>query len=178
MARKPKTKAEVKAAADRAEARSKTTKRAETLPKPPAVDATTAAVNKGHKLISQNDLKNLLRSIKSLEGDKDESVGMIREKIGYAVEKKNLHKKAFATCRQLDKMEPEKLADYFDNLLAYMDLLGLDERIKSVQRLPLPEGREPAETETPAAEPAPPEGSVSRPRLSVVPDEAENKIPA
>jgi len=189
---KPKSKAEVKAAADRAEARSKSTKKADVLPKTmtgktaaqpvEGESAVTRAVNKGYKLISQNDLRNLLRTCKGLKDDLDETTGILREKIGYAVEKKNLNKKAFAELRKLDKMEPEKLADYWDTLQAYMEMGGLFERIESVTRLPLgePQAAEAEGKSGETKEPAPPSETVSRPRLTVVNDETqtENKIPA
>ncbi len=138
------TKEQVKEAADRAEKRSKTTKKSDTLPKTttgkgasgPAESesAVTRAVNKGYKLISQNDLRNLVRTCKGLKDDLDETTGIIREKIAYAVEKKNLNKRAFSELRKLDKMEAEKLADYWDTLLAYMEMGGLMERIESITR--------------------------------------------
>lgn len=199
---KPKSKAEIKAAADRAEKRAKTTKKADTLPKTatgkvaaqPAdpTDYVAAAVNKGYKLPSQNDVRNLLKQCKGLKDDLDETTGLIREKIGYMVDKKNLNKKAFAELRKLDKMGAEKLADYWDTLMAYMDMAGLMEKMASVTRLPLGDGEAKTEEgdddadkvlaakDSHAAsgageEPAPPTEEVSRPRLAAV---AGQQIPA
>lgn len=189
---KPKSKAEVKAAADRAEKRSSAKKKPD-LPKTASgkvsaqplnadgLSSVQRAVNSGYKLISENDLNNLLKSINGLEGDKNETVGMIREKIGYAKEKKNLHTPAFALIRKFDKMEAEKLADYWSHLRAMMEMRKLDEKIESVNRLPLPEPAQKAEDGEKAQEPtpepetppvpettAPTEGNVSRPRLAMV----------
>lgn len=173
MARKKKpTKEEVKAAADRAEARAKKNRPKET-PKP---TATQAAVNKGYKLISQNDLRNLLKQCAGLKDDLDETTGILREKIAYAVDKKNLHKKAFAELRKLNKMEAEKLADYWDTLQAYMEMAGLMERMESVARLPLEDGKKGGDEDEKDEEPAPPAEAVSRPRLVAVNE--DDKIPA
>lgn len=174
MPRKKKpTKEEVKAAADRAEARAKKNKPKET-PKP---TATEAAVNKGYKLISQNDLRNLLKQCAGLKDDLDETTGILREKIAYAVDKKNLNKKAFGELRKLNKMEAEKLADYWDTLQAYMEMAGLMERMESVSRLPLGDGKKGGEEEAEKdEEPAPPAEAVSRPRLVSVNE--DDKIPA
>lgn len=161
---KPKSKAEVKAAADRAEKRSNAKKKPD-LPKTASgkvsaqplnadgLSSVQRAVNSGYKLISENDLNNLLKSINGLEGDKNETVGMIREKIGYAKEKKNLHTPAFALIRKFDKMEAEKLSDFWSHLRAMMEMRKLDEKIESVNRLPLPEPAQKAEDGEKAEEP-------------------------
>lgn len=171
MPRKKKpTKEEVKAAADRAEARAKKNRPKEE----PKTTATQAAVNKGYKLISQNNLRNLLKQCAGLKEDLDYTTGILREKIAYAVDKQNLNKRAFAELRKLNKMEAERLADYWDTLQAYMEMAGLMERMESVARLPLEDGKKTEDGDP--NEPAPPTEAVSRPRLAVVND--DDKIPA
>lgn len=152
---KPKTKAEIKAAADRAEKRGKTTKKADTLPKTASgkvaaqpknlprdddgkvIDFVTLAINKGYKLPSQNDIRSLLKKCDNYKADMGETNGLLREKIAYDAKHKNLDPKVFATLRRFNDMETEKLADFWDRLCAYMELAGLFERIESVTRLPL-----------------------------------------
>lgn len=194
MAKKSLSKAEVKAAADRAEDRSKkskSTKKADVKPKAkdkkkaaaaPEPEKTEERPLTGARVISQNDLRNLLKSIKLAEGEKDEAVGIIREKIGFAVEKKNLNKVAFAYVRKFDKMEAEKLADLWDTLELYMEMTGLFDRIESVAKLPFDAPKEPQEGEDDGEqakeEPAPPAETVSKPRLVSDNSEAAEKIPA
>ena len=114
-------------------------------------------------MISENDLRNLLRRCTTDANQIGTINDTLRERIADAVEKKHLDKKAFALLRRLDKMENEDLATFWDNMLAYMDMAGLSERIESVGKLPLPEPAEKVETEEPA------EGAgVSRPRLAAV----------
>lgn len=113
-------------------------------------------------MISQNDLKNLLRRCTTDANQIGTINGTLRERIADAVEKKHLDKKAFALLRRLDKMENEDLATFWDNFLAYMDMAGLNERIESVGKLPLPEPTEKEnEEQTEGA-------GVSRPRLAAV----------
>lgn len=102
--------------------------------------------------------------------------------IGNATEHQFLHRKAHGIYRQLDKMEPEKLAEFMFHFLYYLNIGGLFERAASVRSLDLDndggenggEGGEEAgsggggeaEPETPAKAAAPAdEGNVSRPRF-------------
>lgn len=176
MAKKKLTPAEVKAAADRAQKRSDDKKKgarpakkkaADKAPPEPAPEPERPYTSA--RMISQNDLRNLIKSIKIIEGDKDEASELISKKIKDAATKKNLDKKAFALIRRFDKMENEKLAAFWDNLEAYMDMAGLYERIESVGKLPLgdtvvreqPSDSEPKPGES-GEEPAPPAAAVPK----------------
>lgn len=53
------------------------------------------------------------------------------------VENNHLHVKAFNMCKALDRMSPEKLAEWADHFFPYYDMLGLADRAKTAQRLPL-----------------------------------------
>lgn len=116
------------------------------------------------QLIGASALKGLLRAKKATQAEVDETLGSYRSKLAYAVEKQHLHKKAYATLVQMDRMEPEKLAEYFDTLQAYMDMAGITKRIESVGRLPLADSRDGEDDdntdEQPAAAAAP---NVARP---------------
>lgn len=90
-------------------------------------------------LISAPQLNTLLKNCTSITKQTAELTGSLREKIGYAKEKQGLHSKAFSTLRQLDKMEPEKLLEYWTHLTAYMDMSGITERMESVGKLDLDE---------------------------------------
>lgn len=91
------------------------------------------------KLITENNLKSLLRSINSLTKDKDKAVGSIREKIGYAKANQHLHTGAFAWIRKLDKMEPEEAALFLDHFGHMLIASGIQAKIDQVQDLPLSE---------------------------------------
>ena len=116
--------------------------------------------------IGEKKLRQLLKEAKSASQDAHEITSSLGGKIASAVENDHLHKKAFATLRMLDKMTPEKLADYWDTLLYYMDISGLDERAKSAPRLSLENGKgedgEEDDEEAPAAE-AKPKGADVKP---------------
>ena len=93
------------------------------------------------------DVQTLVRRCKGQKKQIDEGVGVLREMIANAVEKKFLHKGAFAMARKLDNMEPEKLAEFFDHFDHYVDSLGLRARAESAPSLDLaePAGDEPVE---------------------------------
>lgn len=83
------------------------------------------------KAISQKKLRSLLASARSTKADVDEIVGGHRSEIADAVERNFLHKGVFATIKRLDRMEPEKLAEWRDTFDHYWDISGLDDRAKS-----------------------------------------------
>lgn len=104
----------------------------------PPAETTEAAPRVGASvLINQRQLKALLNATKSIANQTSELVGSLREKIAYAVEKQGLHKKAFAEVRKLDKMEPEQALEYETHRAAYMDMLGITEKINAAARLPM-----------------------------------------
>lgn len=88
-------------------------------------------------LINEKQLNVLLRHCKSTATQTGELTGSLREKIGYAVDKQGLHKKAFAELRRLDKMEPEQLLEYETHRKAYMDMAGITARMDAVGTLGL-----------------------------------------
>lgn len=96
-------------------------------------DETQAKPSEVEVLISERQLKTLLAQTRSTKKEIEALTGDLREKIANAVENQHLDKKAFATLRQLDRMEPEKLHGYWHTLLVYMDMSGLMKRIESVK---------------------------------------------
>lgn len=85
--------------------------------------------------ISQKKLKTLLAECRSAYKDTREINGELGAKIKDAIENENLHKKAFATIRSLDRMEPEKLADFLDMFEYYLDISGLKKRAEDVMKM-------------------------------------------
>lgn len=102
-------------------------------------------------------LKKLRGIFRGMKNDIDEARGTYGAAVGEAVEKKHLHKRAWATALKEDRMEPEALAEYYDHLNHYRDELGLIERAESAPRLEVDgdrseadDGDEEAENEEPA----------------------------
>ncbi len=118
----------------------------------------TAAKKIVRQLTPEKDLVALLRACKGHERNIQEYVGSLREKIGYCVEKKHLHKKAFGWCRQLDKMESEDVAALLDHFHHYLDVSGIQKRADDAPGLEL-------EPEKGEEEPATDDGKVSRPKF-------------
>ncbi len=54
-----------------------------------------------------------------------------------AVENNHLHRKAFRAAVAEDRMEAEKLAEYYEQLEYYRDVLGLADRAKNAPSLPM-----------------------------------------
>lgn len=116
-------------------------------------------------MINEKALKGLLKAKRATAAEVDEINGGYRSKLAFAVEKQHLHKKAYATVVQMDRMAAgslEKLAEYWDVLNAYMDMSGLMKKIESVGRLDLGDGAETDDDETGEADPAP---NVARPQF-------------
>ena len=99
----------------------------------------SAEVEQAEVLIADAQLKKLLKEGESLASQVGELNGALREKIGYAKEKHNLHTGAFSMVRRLwkKKKSPEKLAEEYRTFLAYMEKSGLNDIINDVSRLPL-----------------------------------------
>lgn len=88
--------------------------------------------------ISSRHLKQLLKDDDDYKGKIDGLAGELRETISNAAQKRNLHKKAYADLKKMHRMESnEKLAEYWHNLLAMMQMAGIMARIDSVLALPL-----------------------------------------
>lgn len=105
--------------------------------KAPIQAAEVGKAGQSRRVITENDLKKLMRSCASLKGEADSITGTLREKIAYSVEHHYLDKSVFALIRRLDKMEPEKLLIFLENFDHYLDISGLNARADSVGKLPL-----------------------------------------
>jgi hypothetical protein len=120
--------------------------------KPKKTKTTEAATESDVRpAISQRKLRELMSSARKAQNNISEISGGLGSEIKLAVEKNHLHRKAFRIIVQADRMEPEKLADFFDCLDHYRDISGLNERAASAERLPMPEGE--ADEEEADAEP-------------------------
>lgn len=117
-----------------------------------AVEQPEAKEPKARPAISQNKLKTLMAAARSTNKEVAELTGTLAQKIAVAVENDHLHKKAFGVIRMLDKMEPEKLADFLDCFDHYLDISGLEKRAESVARMDFGPGEEASEA---SAEPKP-----------------------
>jgi len=107
-------------------------------------------------LIDERKLNKLLDADNGFKEEISGVVGTQREKIGYAVEHDHLHKEAYADLKRYDRVKtPEKLAERFLTLLAYMQMRGLFERINSVPRLDLEEPAQPTPSATTKTKPGP-----------------------
>jgi hypothetical protein len=94
------------------------------------------------KQIGVNALKDLVKLTRSTKNDVSEMAGRLGEAIANAVENKHLHRKAFRAVLAEDRMEPDKLADFYDAQDYYRDILGLIDRANSAPRLSLVAGTE------------------------------------
>jgi hypothetical protein len=92
--------------------------------------------------ITEKKLKALLNAARSTTKEVATLTGTIREKIAYAQEHDHLATGPFALIRRLDRMEPEKLADFMDSFEHYMDISGLDARRQQAQRLEFGPGKD------------------------------------
>lgn len=89
--------------------------------------------------INERKLRELMKSARRAHADTAEINGGLGSEIKQAVENNHLHRKAFRLIVQLDRMEPEKLADFIDCFDHYFDISGLADRAKQVASLPLQE---------------------------------------
>ena len=118
----------------------------------PEAETTTTAVADNPKMISPNKLKKLLTHARKAHQDGRSIAGELGSAIKTAADNDNLHKKAFASVRSADRMEPEALADYFAHRDYYEETLGLRKRAGSVMRMDFGDGdgAEPDEDGDPA----------------------------
>lgn len=84
---------------------------------------------------SPKKLKALLKTAEHTKTNMQELAGELGQQIKDAVEKDHLHRKAFSVLRTMDRMTPEKLADFWDTLQYYVDVSGIGERAKSAPRM-------------------------------------------
>lgn len=93
-------------------------------------------------MIKASKLNSLLVTARKAYKDQRAISGELGAEIKEAAEHDNLHKKAFAMIRGIDRLEPEKLADFFAHFDYYCDVSGLRKRAGSVMRMPLDDGKE------------------------------------
>ena len=115
------------------------------------------------KMITKSALASILALDRRTKAEQSELAGELGNKIAHAVETYGTNRKALGMIRQLNRMEPEKLADFLDHFDYMLDVSGLEKRAESVQRLPLADAKDGVEEpEAPVAEP---NGKVSRPQF-------------
>lgn len=90
--------------------------------------------------IPEAKFKSLLKKVEAHYKDGQAAAGGAGELISNASEYHHLHKKAFSVFRQLNRMSPEKLADFLDHFDYYRDIGGLDEIAASAPRFDVIEG--------------------------------------
>jgi hypothetical protein len=90
--------------------------------------------------INERKLKSLLGSARKTYKDTRSAAGTLGEQIRSAVEHDHLHAKAFRSVVAEDRMEPEKLAEFYDAQEFYRDILGLNERASSAPKFEVIEG--------------------------------------
>lgn len=96
----------------------------------------------------EKKLRTLMNSARSSSKEVKSINGAYREKVGEAVEDHHLHPKAWAAAVKEDKMEGEDLADYYDHLDYYRDVLGLNKRAEdATKNMDFGAGKEGEETE-------------------------------
>jgi len=89
------------------------------------------------RLISASKLRSLLSSAQKASEDCAEINAALGNEIKTAKERHNLHGKAFSTIKGVMNWEPEKLREFWDNLLFYWEASGLEKRAESAPRLSL-----------------------------------------
>lgn len=99
--------------------------------------AASAKTESAIKMPSKKLLSDLLAQARAAMQDTRDISGELGAKIKDASDNSHLHKKAFASVRAADRLEPEKLADYFAHRDYYEEVLGLRKRAEAVVRLPL-----------------------------------------
>jgi hypothetical protein len=108
-----------------------------------AADAAAAVAQSsapGRPVITENNLKKLMRSCNSLKGQQDSLLGSMREEIKNACDKQHLNKEIFALIRKLDKKTPESLNIFLEDLAHYLEISGLEARADSAPSLGMDRG--------------------------------------
>lgn len=106
-------------------------------PKPVAAEGAPPKTLQAQAMTSARKLNSLLADSRKAYKEQRSISGELGAAIKEAAEHDNLHKKAFATVRGLDRMEPEKLADFFAHFDYYCEATGLRKRAGAVMRMPL-----------------------------------------
>lgn len=92
-----------------------------------------------YQLTAQATLLALLKTAKRVGEKMSGLSGELGAAVANAVEHKNLHRKAFSIIKQLDRMPPEKLAEFKAHFDHYWDKAGLEERVKDAPRMEMGE---------------------------------------
>lgn len=103
------------------------------------------------RVVSERALRELLKMNRSAKADIDEISTQLSTAVREAAEKKHLHLGAWRTIKGLDRLEPEKLADWWDHFQHMWEVSGLRERAESAPRMDL-DKPEPTELEADEAE--------------------------
>ncbi len=107
-----------------------------------AAEGAPPKAEKAEGMTSARKLNSLLADARKAYKEQRSISGELGAAIKEAAEHDHLHKKAFATVRSLDRMEPEKLADFFAHFDYYCEATGLRKRAGSVMRMALDDGKE------------------------------------
>lgn len=93
--------------------------------------------NRNTKLVPAKVLKSLLKSSRSLKESTDDLTLAYASEVKQAQDKQGLHKGAYATITKLDRMTPEKLADWKEHFDHMWSAAGLEDRVNSAPKLPM-----------------------------------------
>jgi hypothetical protein len=116
-------------------------------------------------MIPAPQLNAILALDKRTKTAQAELAGELGQKISGACERYGTNKKALGVIRSLNRMEPEKLADFLDHFDYMLEASGLEKRAEAVQRLPLAEPEKETDDKTEAETPPVDETKVSRPQF-------------
>jgi hypothetical protein len=90
---------------------------------------------KPRKKITGKFFKDLLDSCRGHKADMDEINGMMGSDIKQAVETHGLNRKMFGWCRQLDRMEDDKISMHLDDFEHYLEISGINRRRRNAPSL-------------------------------------------
>lgn len=126
-------------------------------------------------MVPAGPLNSLLALDKRTKKAQSELAGEIGQKVGEICERYGTNRKALAIIRTLNRMEPEKLADFLDHFDYLLGVSGLEKRAEQVQRLPLnqPEGETEDAGEGDGAPAGDGDAKVSRPQFGARAQAAE-----
>lgn len=113
-------------------------------------------------MVPKGPLMSLLALDKRTKKQQQELGGELGSKVGDICERYGTNRKALAVIRTLNRMEPEKIADFLDHLDYLLDVSGIEERASKVERLPLGDGAADDADAKPPAEPVE-DGKITRP---------------
>lgn len=130
-------------AAKAAAGKAKSKPKAKAQPAPKPQQAVTGKDVTG--MITKSVLNDILVTDKRVKKNQGELAGELGSKIASAVERFGTNRKALGIIRTLNRMEPEKIADFLDHFDYMLDISGIEERAAAVQRLPVGEAADDGE---------------------------------